>query len=166
MPAYLICRGVDGDAATDEAADFVALAQKVDREGQDGLHLRWVGFERELRRVGYQPDEGVNSVAGDEGGRGGKAAAQLDRRRVEGNLLVSLAQGRCRQVGVTRVPTSSRKRDLSRMAAQVCPALGEDEPWLLRPAVQWQQDGRVDRLTAQMITWTVPPSTDQAAPLT
>ncbi len=51
------------------------------------------------------------------------------------------------------------------MASQVRPSLGEDQSRLLRPAVERQQDGGID-LPPQMITWTVPPSTDQAAPLT
>ena len=69
------------------------------------------------------------------------------------------------------------------MAAQVGAALGEDQAGFLGPAVERQEDGGVGvaadldppRLlrreqqlceVGQMITWTVPPSTDQAAPLT
>ncbi len=69
------------------------------------------------------------------------------------------------------------------MAAEVGAALGQDQARLPGPAEERQQDGRVgpparldrQRLlgseeqvgeVAQMITWTVPPSTDQAAPLT
>ena len=51
------------------------------------------------------------------------------------------------------------------MAAQVGATLGEDEAGVVGPALEWQQHGRVD-FAPQMITWTVPPSTDQAAPLT
>jgi hypothetical protein len=50
--------------------------------------------------------------------------------------------------------------------SQVGAALGEDQPWVLRPSVERQEDGRVYLATDQMITWTVPPSTDQAAPET
>jgi len=50
------------------------------------------------------------------------------------------------------------------MASQVGAALGEDQARLvIGPAVERQEDGGFGR---QMITWTVPPSTDQAAPLT
>jgi hypothetical protein len=68
------------------------------------------------------------------------------------------------------------------VAAQVRAPLGEDQPRPLGPAEERQQDGRVGAAArlqrprflgceeefgeAQMITWTVPPSTDQAAPLT
>jgi hypothetical protein len=52
------------------------------------------------------------------------------------------------------------------MPPHVRPALGEDQTWLIGPAIERQEDGRVDGLAAQMITWTVPPSTDQAAPAT
>ncbi|HSS34230.1 MAG TPA: hypothetical protein VLL27_13215 [Solirubrobacterales bacterium] len=68
------------------------------------------------------------------------------------------------------------------MAAQVRAALGEDQPRLLGPAVERQQDRCLGtaavlrerlrgveqqlRELGQMITATVPPSTDQAAPLT
>jgi hypothetical protein len=69
------------------------------------------------------------------------------------------------------------------VAAEVGSALGEDQPRLLGPAVEGEEDGGVGVAAdldlprflgreqpvgelAQMITWTVPPSTDQAAPLT
>jgi uncharacterized membrane protein len=73
------------------------------------------------------------------------------------------------------------------VAAQVAAALGEDQPRALGPAEQRHEDGgaaaavRVQALgrlgleeasaqvgaqLAQMITWTVPPSTPQAAPRT
>jgi hypothetical protein len=52
------------------------------------------------------------------------------------------------------------------VASQIGAALSEDQPWVLRPAVEGQEDGRVYLATDQMITWTVPPSTDQAAPAT
>jgi hypothetical protein len=55
--------------------------------------------------------------------------------------------------------------DLAGVTAQVGAALGEDQTRLVVPAVERQQDGGVD-LVPQMITWTVPPSTLQAAPLT
>jgi hypothetical protein len=109
-------------------------------------------------------DEGVDSVAGDEGVGGRQLFAQLDFGRVQANLLLGLAQRGCAEVGVARVAPTAGKRDLAGVAAQVGAALGEDEPRLVaRPAVERQEDGGFDR---QMITWTVPPSTDQAAPLT
>jgi hypothetical protein len=52
------------------------------------------------------------------------------------------------------------------MAPQVGAPLGEDEARVLGPAVEGQEDSCVDGAAAQMITWTVPPSTDQAAPAT
>jgi hypothetical protein len=108
----------------------------------------------------------MDAVTSDEGPGEWQLLADLDDCRIEPDLLVGLAQRGGGKVGVTCVPASSRERDLSRMAAQVGPALGEDEAGLVRPAVEGQQDSRVDGLATQMITWTVPPSTDQAAPLT
>jgi hypothetical protein len=52
------------------------------------------------------------------------------------------------------------------VAPQVGAALGEDEAGVLRPAVEGQEDRRLYLATDQMITWTVPPSTDQAEPAT
>ena len=52
------------------------------------------------------------------------------------------------------------------MAAQVGAPLGEDEAGLLRPAVEGKENRRLYLATDQMITWTVPPSTDQADPAT
>ena len=45
----LVGRGVDRDAAADQAAHLVALAQHVEREGEHGLDLGRVGLEVELR---------------------------------------------------------------------------------------------------------------------
>jgi hypothetical protein len=108
---------------------------------------------------------------------------QLDRGRVEADLLLRLAQRRRRQVGVAVVAAAAGERDLAGVAAQIRAALGEDQAGLLGPAVDRQQDRRLGAAAAvlgeglrrveqqlgelgQMITWTVPPSTDQAAPLT
>jgi hypothetical protein len=96
---------------------------------------------------------------------------------------VRLAQRRRRQVGVAGVAAPPGERDLARVAAQVRAPLGEDQPRFFGPAVERQQDRRLGAAAAvlrerqrgveqqlgelgQMITWTVPPSTDQAAPLT
>ena len=123
---------------------------------------------------------------------GGSAPTELDPRGVEGDLLLRLAQRGRRQVGVVVVVAAAGEGDLAGMAAQVRPALGEDQPRFLGPAVERQQHGRVgapaglhrrrvggaqqslgELLVAvhgarsrQMMTWTVPPSTDQAAPAT
>jgi hypothetical protein len=112
-------------------------------------------------------DEGVDAVAGDERVRGRQRLAQFDYPRVEADLLLGLAQSGRAEVGVAGVAAAARKRDLTGVAAQVGAALGEDEAGLIvRPAEERQQDRRLDRLADQMITWTVPPSTDQAAPAT
>ena len=106
----LVGRGVDGDAAADQAAHLVALAQQLEREGEDGLDLGRVGLEAQLGRVRRQADEGVDPVAGDEGRDRRQGADQLDRGGVEGDLLLGLAQRRRRQVGVARRPGGRRGR--------------------------------------------------------
>ncbi len=114
-----------------------------------------------------RPTKGWTTVAGDEGPGRRQAFAQLDDARVEADLLLRLAQRRRSQVGVAVVAAAARERDLAGVAAQVGAALGEDEPGLVvGPAVERQQHGRLDLLADQMMTWTVPPSTDQAAPAT
>jgi hypothetical protein len=156
---------VDRDAAADQAAHRVAPAQQLEREGEDGLDLGRVGLEVELAGVGDAADEGVDAVAGDEGRRRRQLLTELDRSRIEADLLVGLAQRRGGQVGVGFVFAPAGERDLTGVTAKVGAPLGEDEARLLRPAVERQQDRGVD-FVPQMITWTVPPSTDQAAPLT
>ncbi len=52
LPFDLVGRGVDGDAAADQAAHRVALAQHVEREGEDGLDLGRVGRQVELAAGG------------------------------------------------------------------------------------------------------------------
>jgi hypothetical protein len=52
------------------------------------------------------------------------------------------------------------------MPTEVGSALGEDQARILRPSVEGQEHGRLYLATDQMMTWTVPPSTDQAAPAT
>jgi hypothetical protein len=124
----------------------------------------------------------VDAVAGGERRRRGEGAAELDRGRVEPDLLLRLAQRGGGEVGVALVLAAAREGDLAGVAAQVGTALGEDQPRLLGPAEEGQEDGGVgaaagldrQRLLGgqqalgeiQMITWTVPPSTDQAAPAT
>jgi hypothetical protein len=105
----------------------------------------------------------VDEVAGYEGLDRPQRLAQLDAGGVEPDLLLRLAQRRRRQVGVTLVLASAREGDLAGVAPQVGSSLGEDQARFVGPAVKRQEDGGVD---GQMITWTVPPSTDQAAPLT
>jgi hypothetical protein len=153
---------VDRDAAADQAADLVALAQEVQREGEDGLDLVRVRPQVELGRLGDVPDEGVDKVAGDEGPGRRQRLADLDQGRIEPDLLLGLAQRGGGEVSVTRVPAPARERDLAGVAPQVGAPLGEDEPRFVGPPIERQQDRRL----RQMITWTVPPSTDQAAPET
>jgi hypothetical protein len=174
---------VDGDAAADQAAHLVALAQQLQREGEDGLDLGGVRLQGELAGVGDGADERVDAVAGDEGRDRGQRAGQADRGGVESDLLLGLAQRRRRQVGVARVLAAAGEGDLAGVPPQVGAALGEDQPRLVGPAVEGKEDRRVgaaprlDRRrllggqqplgeVAQTITWTVPPSTDQAAPAT
>ena len=90
-----------------------------------------------------QPDEGVDPVAGDEGRGRRQRPAQLDRGRVEADLLLGLAQRRRAEVGVARVAAPAGKGDLAGVAAQVGAALGEDQARLLGPAVERQQHRRV-----------------------
>ena len=156
---------MEGDAAADQAAHLGTFAEDVQRDGEDGLHLGRVGLQAQLSGVGDVADEGVDAKAGDEGSGGRQFLAELDSGGVEADLLLRLAQRGGGQIGVALVPAPAGKRDLARVAAQVRTPLGKDEARLVGPAVERQQDRRVD-LPAQMITWTVPPSTDQAAPLT
>lgn len=157
---------MDGDAAPDQPAHRVALAQEVEREGEDGLDLRRVRAQVELSRVRDVADEGVDEVVGDEGPGRRQRLADLDLGGVEADLLLRLPQRRRLEVGVVLVAAAARKGDLTGVAAQVGAALGEDQPRVLRPSVEGQEDGGVYLATDQMITWTVPPSTDQAAPAT
>ena len=157
---------MDGDAAPDQAAHLVALAQQLQREGEDGLDLGRVGLQVELARVRDVADEGVDDVVGDEGPRRRQRLARLDPSGIEPDLLLGLAQRRRPQVGVALVAAAAREGDLAGVAAQVGAALGEDQPRVVGPAVERQQHRRLDRAADQMMTWTVPPSTDQAAPAT
>jgi hypothetical protein len=107
----------------------------------------------------------VDAVRGDEGPGGRQPLAELDQGGVEPDLLLGLADRGRGEVRVGLVVAAAREGDLAGVAPQVGAPLGEDQPRLPRPAVERQQDGGVD-LVPQMITWTVPPSTLQAAPLT
>jgi hypothetical protein len=174
---------VDGNAAAQQAAHLVPLAQELEGEGEDSLDLGRVRLQPQLARVRDDADEGMDAVAGDEGRDRRQRPLQHDGRRVEGDLLLRLAQRRRRQVGVAGVLAPAGEGDLAGVTAQVGAALGEDQPRFLGPAVDGEQHrgvrpaarlhrrrvlGRQQQLCqlAQMITWTVPPSTDQAAPLT
>ena len=52
LPLDLVGGGVDGDAAADQAAHLVALAQQLEREGEDGLDLGRVRLQAELAAGG------------------------------------------------------------------------------------------------------------------
>ena len=115
---------------------------------------------------------------------GGSAPDQLDRGRVETDLLLGLAQRRGVEVGVAGVAAAAGEGDLAGVAAQVGAALGEDQARLARAsrrapaappprsparsiaAASSGESSRLAQSSTQMITWTVPPSTDQAAPAT
>jgi hypothetical protein len=155
---------VEDHAATDEAADRVSVPQGPEREGEHRLDLARVRLERQLSGVRDQPDERMDPIAGGEGRGRAQLPGQLDRGGVEADLLLRLAQGRRREVRVALVAAPAREGDLPGVSSQVGPPLGEDQAGIVGPAEERQQDRRLD--TAQMITWTVPPSTDQAAPLT
>jgi hypothetical protein len=130
--------------------------------------------------VGDEADEGVDAEVGDEGRGRRQRPDQLDPARGEGDLLLGLAQRRRRQVGVDLVLAAAGEGDLAGVAPQVLPPLGEDQPRLLGPAVEGEEDRRGGAPVGvyrrrlgrrqqplreiQMITATVPPSTDQAAP--
>jgi hypothetical protein len=174
---------VNWDAAPDQAPHPVALLEDLERERQQGLDLGRIRPQVEPGRVRDPADEGVDPEPGDECRGRGEGAADVDFARRQGDLLLGLAQRGGDQIGVVGVAAAARERDLAGVAAEVCAALGEDQPRAVGPAVERQQDGGVglaadlDRprllgreqelgQVAQMITWTVPPSTDQAAPLT
>ena len=123
----LVGRGVDRDAAADQAADLVALAQDVQREGEDGLDLGRVRLEVELRGVGDAADEGVDAVAGDEGAGRRQRLAELDRAPGRGRSPPPPRAARSPQVGVAGVPAPAGEGDLAGVAAQVGAALGEDQ---------------------------------------
>jgi hypothetical protein len=134
---------VDGDAAADQAAHLIALPKDVEREGEHGLDLGGVGLQVQLSRMRDAADEGVDAVAGDESAGGGELLAELDRRGLEADLLMGLAQrGGC-EVGVGVVLASAGKRDLAGVPSQVRPPLGEDQAGIIRPAIERQQDRRV-----------------------
>jgi hypothetical protein len=116
--------------------------------------------------VGDVADEGVDAVTGGEGRRRRQPLAELDPGGVEADLLLRLAQGGGAQIGVALVPAPAGEGDLAGVTPQVGAPLGEDQPGLVRPSVERQQNRGLDLRPSQMITWTVPPSTDQAAPLT
>ena len=80
LALHLVGGGADGDAAADQAAHLVALAQDLEREGEDGLDLGRVGYQAQLGRVGDEADEGVDAVAGDEGRDRRQRPDQLDPR--------------------------------------------------------------------------------------
>ncbi|HEU5141826.1 MAG TPA: hypothetical protein VFU04_01590 [Solirubrobacterales bacterium] len=104
----------------------------------------------------------MDEVAGDEGLDRRQRLAELDNSGIKADLLLRLAQRGGGEIGIAFVAATAGKGDLAGVTAQVGPPLGEDEARLVGPAVEGEEDGGVD----QMITWTVPPSTDQAAPLT
>jgi hypothetical protein len=89
----------------------------------------------------------------------------IDDRRVEADLLLGLAQRGGGEVDVDVVLAPAGKRDLAGVPPQVRAPLGEDQARLVGIAIEGQQHCCVD-WAFQMITWTVPPSTDQAAPAT
>jgi len=132
---------VDRHAPTHEAADRVALAQHGEREGEQGLDLGRAGPQVELARVRDAADEGVDAVAGDEGVGRRQRLAELDRGRVEADLLLGLAQRRRGEVGVCVVLAAAGEGDLAGVAAQVGAPLGEDQPWVVvRPAVEGEEN--------------------------
>jgi hypothetical protein len=100
---------VDGDAAADEAPHPVALAEHVEREGEDGLDLGRIGLQVELAGIGDAADEGVDAVTGDEGLGRLERLAELDRGGVEADLLLRLAQRGGGEVGVVLVAAAARE---------------------------------------------------------
>ena len=111
----LVGRGVDRDAAADQAAHRVALASTSSEKVRTVSTSVGFGSQVEPRGCGDQADEGVDPVAGDEGRGRRQGAAELDRGGVEADLLLGLAQGGRQQVGVARGPgarrgTRSRRR--------------------------------------------------------
>jgi len=107
----------------------------------------------------------MNAVTGDERTGGWQLLADLDPGGVETDLLVGFAQCGRGEVGIAVVLAPTGERDLACVPSEVCAPLRENESWFVWPPIERQQDCRVD-WPSQMMTWTVPPSTDQAAPLT
>jgi hypothetical protein len=108
---------------------------------QHGRDLVGVGLEGQPRR--YQPDEGVDQVAGHDRRHRGQGAEHLDVGRLEPDLLLGLAQRGGLQV-LAGLRAAARKRDLPGVPAQVLAALGEHQPGALRQPEQRRQDRGVD----------------------
>ncbi len=178
--------GADRHAAADQAPHREAVAQLVELEAEHGLDLRRVGPK--LEPLADQAHERVDLVVGHERPDRRQRPDHVDLVRRQPDLLLRLAQGGGQQRLGRGVAPAAREGDLAGVAAQVGPALGEHEARPLRPPEQRHQDRRlgvpvgVDRLglldgqqglaqrldpgRGQMITCTVPPSTDQADPAT
>lgn len=173
--------GAEGDSAADQPALGVARSQLGEAQLNHLLDLGGLGGVLEARR--HQPHERHHFVAGDDGRGGLKRPDDLDRCGVEPDLLLALPQGAVEQALVAFDPAAG-KGDLPGVAPQIMPALGEDEARIVGPVEDRDQDGgvlgavgvdrqrlrgreqEVGELAAQMITWTVPPSTPQAEPWT
>ena len=120
MPFHLVGGGVDGDAAADQASHLVALAEDVEREGEDGLDLGGVRLQVELAGVGDAADEGVDAVAGDEGAGGRQLLADLDTRRGRGRSPPAPRAARSRR-GRGRPRPYAHPETRSRRRVGACP---------------------------------------------
>src|SRR5512139_583769 len=76
----------------------------------------------------------MDLVVGDEGADRRQGADDLDDFRREPDLLLGLAQRRVEKP-LARVAAPAWKGDLAGVPLQVRAALGEDETWVVRPAV-------------------------------
>jgi hypothetical protein len=69
----------------------MALAEDVQRDGEDGLDLGRVELQAQLSGMGDVADEGVDAEAGDESAGGRQLLAELDSGGIEADLLLRLA---------------------------------------------------------------------------
>jgi hypothetical protein len=133
--------GAERDAAAQDAAASVALAQRAQRELQ---HLGDLGLGRQpgLSRLD-EPHEGVDGVVGGDGRRRLQGAEELDAAGIEADLLLRLAQRRGAQVGVLGVLAAAGERDLAGVAPEVVAPPGQDDVRLVADEEERNQDGRV-----------------------
>ena len=140
MVADLVGVGAERHAAPDQPSLAVRRAHRLERQLEHVGDLRRGQLPGEIRLD--QADERIDGVVGDEGRGRRQRADDLDRVGREPDLLVRLAQGRRRQVGVARVAPAAGERDLARVALEVVAALGEDEVRLaVLVEVERGQDG-------------------------
>ena len=171
--------GAERNAAADQPAHREA-SRRASRSSDHALDLCGLGGPS----AGGIGRRRVHPVGGDDG-RPAERADEVDR--AGSSPISSWASRRAQSTsGFALVGTAARERDLAGMSAHVVAALGEDQarggrasrrsaPAPPHPCCRGRRArrpprGEQERAPArgprQMITWTVPPSTLQAAPAT